>query len=110
MLCSASSGFGFSEALARLGVERRLFTAGPRKAQLDPFSPAQPADVARRDAMLKDVHAAFSAAVLARRGAALRRAGKLSDDAACSGEVWTGAEAARLGIVDAVGDAGSLRR
>lgn len=92
-------------------MERRLLTAGKRKAQLDPFLSAQPVDVARRAAMLRDVHAAFSAAVLERRGAALRRCGALSEQDACSGEVWTGAEAARLGIVDGVGDLGpTLRR
>jgi len=97
--------------LSRLGVERRLYTAGPRKAQLDPFLPAAPAAVARRDAMLRDVHASFAQAVLQRRGRALRRCGALSDADACSGEVWTGGEAARLGVVDAVGDLGpTLRR
>ena len=61
--------------------------------------------------MLRDVHAAFSAAVLQRRGEALRRCGALSDEEACSGEVWTGAEAARNGMIDGVGDMGpTLRR
>ena len=108
---AASSGFGFADALARLGVERRLYTAGARKAALDPFLPPQPGAVARRDAMLRDVHAAFAAVVLQRRGEALRRCGVLGEEDACSGEVWTGAEAARNGMVDAVGDIGpTLRR
>ena len=91
-------------------MERRLYTAGARKGALDPFLPPQPGAVARQDAMLRDVHAAFSAAVLQRRGEALRRCGVLSQEHACSGEVWTGAEAARNGMVDAVGDLGLTLR
>jgi ClpP class serine protease len=82
--------------------------AGAHKAQLDPFTPEQPAEAARRRALLAGVHAGFCRDVLARRGARLR--GGLTRDEACSGQLWSGAEAAANGMVDAVGDLGPVLR
>jgi ClpP class serine protease len=80
----------------------------PRAAERFPLAGAPQA--ARRREMLARVHASFSDVVWSRRGDALRRRGLLSRDAACSGEVWTGAEAAANGMVDAVGDLGPVLR
>ena len=65
-------GFGFTGALARLGVERRLYTAGENKARLDPFSPERPEDVAFVQRLMADLHERFKAWVRDRRGARLQ--------------------------------------
>lgn len=89
-----AAGFGFHEAIARLGVERRVHTAGRSKSMLDPFRPEKPEDVARLDRLLAPIHAAFIAQVRA------RRAGKLADADLFTGEVWSGREAVDLGLID----------
>ena len=61
-------GFGFSDLLARFGVERRLYTAGANKGRLDPFSPEKPEDVAFVQELLASLHERFKAWVRARRG------------------------------------------
>jgi len=102
-----SAGFGFHELIARLGIRRRLYTAGERKAMLDPFLEENPADVERLKALQREVHEAFKAYVRARRGAKL----KLPEDELFSGEFWTGKRALELGLVDGIGDLrGTLRR
>lgn len=92
-----AAGFGFHEAIAKLGVERRVHTAGRSKSLLDPFRPEKPEDVARLDRLLAPIHAAFIAQVRARRGAKLADAGDLF-----TGEVWSGNEAVDLGLVDGI--------
>src|ERR1044072_4862146 len=62
-------GFGFQDLIKRIGVERRLYTAGEHKATLDPFLPENPDDVARLKALQREVHAIFIALVKGRRGA-----------------------------------------
>lgn len=109
IFCDASSlvgsigvvggGFGLVELAAKLGVERRVYTAGLRKNRLDPFAPERAEDVARYDEMLREIHAAFIALVQARRGARLGAHPLLFE-----GEVFTGAEAVRLGLVDGLGE------
>jgi signal peptide peptidase SppA len=102
-----AASFGFEDLLRRLGVRRRLYTAGERKSLLDPFGPEKPDDVARLRALQDEIHANFRAWVGARRGS--RLAG--DPQALYSGEFWTGARARELGLVDALGDARSdLRR
>jgi serine protease SohB len=91
--------FGFSEALQRLGVERRVYTAGRDKGMLDPFQPLDPEDVARLRTILEDVHAAFKAEVRARRGERLTAA----DAELFEGQVWTGRRAVELGLIDGLG-------
>jgi len=101
-----SSGFGFHELIERIGVRRRLYTAGEKKSLLDPFKPESPEDEARLRAVQGEIHAEFVAWVRARRGARLR-----DDDATLfSGEFWTGRRAVALGLADAIGDLrGTLR-
>src|SRR5215467_3620782 len=67
-----SAGFGFSELLRRVGVNRRLYTAGDRKALLDPFLAEDPAGVERLTLIQRDIHASFKELVRARRGAKLK--------------------------------------
>lgn len=98
--------FGFDKAIEKLGIERRLYTSGERKAMLDPFLPEKPADVERLKAIQHEVHENFIALVKARRGA------KLSSHEIdlFSGEFWTGTRALALGLVDAIGDLRSALR
>ncbi|CAL9659871.1 hypothetical protein SUDANB95_06926 [Actinosynnema sp. ALI-1.44] len=93
-----SAGFGLNGLLERHGVERRVYTAGEHKVRLDPFKPEKPEDVEWLRGLHTDLHGQFVEWVKERRGA------KLSADADLfSGEVWTGAKAAELGLVDGVG-------
>jgi serine protease SohB len=98
--------FGFHGLLDKLGVERRLYTSGERKAMLDPFLPEKPEDVERLKTIQREIHAMFIGLVKERRG------GKLSgpEDALFSGEFWTGAKALELGVVDRLGDMRSFLR
>ena len=95
-----SSSFGFNRAIERLGIERRVYTAGISKATLDPFLPEKPDDVARLTAVQQDVHDAFIAIVKERRGARL----KGSDSDLFSGAFWSGPKARDLGLVDGLSD------
>ncbi len=90
-----SSGFGFVDTLDKLGIERRLTTAGNHKAMLDPFSPADPVDQKILQDIVDDIHAQFIAAVEAGRGSRLQAGADLF-----SGRVWSGREAVRLGLAD----------
>ena len=92
--------FGFDKLLEKIGVERRIYTAGERKVMLDPFLPEKPDDVERIKAVQQDIHAHFIALVKE------RRAGRLTGDDATlfSGEFWTADRARSLGLVDAIGD------
>ena len=102
-----SGGFGFDQAIARLGVERRLRTAGTEKSFLDPFRPERAEDVARLEDLLAKLHEEFKAWVRARRGDRL----KATEDALFTGRFWTGREAVALGLADGLGDAeGEARR
>ncbi len=98
-------GFGFAEAMRKLGIERRLLTAGERKGFLDPFSPARPEDLAHMKRLLEQVHAQFVEAVREGRGDRLK-----DDPQIFSGLIWTGEEAVRLGLVDGLGSAGYVAR
>ncbi len=94
-----SAGFGFTKALERLGVERRVHTAGENKAMLDPFQPEDPEDVARLRRLQDEMHATFKDWVRARRGDRLK-----GDDATLfQGEFWTGRRGLELGLVDGLG-------
>jgi len=101
-----SAGFGFPELLQRLGVERRVHAAGARKSMLDPFRPENPDDVARLEALQREIHDSFKAQVRARRGARL----KADDETLFSGEFWTGRRALELGLIDGLGDLRSVMR
>ncbi len=95
-----SGGFGFDKAIEKLGVERRVYTAGNNKAILDPFKPENPDDVARLKALQTEIHNQFIAHVTDRRGA------KLTGDEKdlFSGAFWTGATAATFGLIDGLGE------
>ena len=94
-----SSSFGFVEALKKLGVERRLHTAGQNKAILDPFKPENEADVARLKQLQLEIHDVFINLVKASRGT------RLADDPDLfTGAFWTGAKAVSLGLADGLGD------
>jgi signal peptide peptidase SppA len=94
-----SAGFGFTGLLERLGVQRRVHTAGAHKVRLDPFSPESDEDVEWLRGLHTELHEQFIELVRQRRG------GKLTgtDDDLFSGEVWTGRRALELGLVDGLG-------
>ena len=96
-----AAGFGFSEAIGRLGIERRLYTAGENKARLDSFSPEKQEDVDWLMGLQDEIHTYFKSLVRERRG---RRLPKEGPDL-FNGDVWLGEKAAELGLIDAVGDA-----
>ncbi len=100
-------GFGFTELIERLGVQRRLYTAGTNKARLDPFSPERGDDVAFVKTVMGDLHARFKDWVRSRRGDRLR-----ADEAALFDGGWfLGDRAMALGLVDGFGDLdGVVRR
>ncbi|RME16232.1 MAG: S49 family peptidase [Alphaproteobacteria bacterium] len=99
------AGFGLNDFIARHGIERRVYTAGEAKSQLDPFKPENPDDVARIKAIGADIHEAFIAHVKEARGA------RLSDDRRLfTGEFWTGTRAVELGLVDGIGHLNDVLR
>jgi len=98
--------FGLQELIRKIGVERRLYTAGEHKAMLDPFLPENPDDVARLKAIQREIHAIFIQLVKKSRGARLKGA----DDVLFTGEYWAGETAVSLGLADAVGDLRSTLR
>src|ERR1700710_3062477 len=98
--------FGFVDLIKRIGVERRLYTAGEHKATLDPFLPEDPDDVARLKMIQREIHAIFIALVKGSRGARLKGA----DDVLFSGEYWAGETSVSLGLADAIGDIRSTLR
>ena len=101
-----SAGFGFPELLQRLGIERRIHTAGDKKSMLDPFQAEKPKDVARLKGIQKDLHESFQALVRERRGGRL----KGGEKALFSGEFWTGKKALELGLVDGIGELRQVMR
>jgi len=98
--------FGFQEAIKRLGIERRLYTAGAHKAMLDPFLPENPDDVAKLKAIQREIHQIFISLVKESRGARL----KGSDDTLFTGEYWAGESSIALGLADSIGDLRSTLR
>jgi len=101
-----AAGFGFSEAIDKLGIERRLYTAGENKARLDPFSPEKEEDVAWLKGLQGDIHEYFKSLVEERRGRRLNR--KEAD--LYTGDVWLGQKALELGLIDGLGDARTVLR
>ena len=92
--------FGFDKLIAKVGIERRLYTSGEHKAMLDPFLPEDPDDVERLKKLQREIHQDFIALVKSRRGAKLT--GPEND--LFSGEYWTGRGALKLGLIDGIGD------
>jgi signal peptide peptidase SppA len=98
--------FGFQDLIKKIGVERRLYTAGEHKAMLDPFLPENPEDVARVKALQREIHAIFIALVKQSRGGRLKGA----DQVLFTGEYWAGETSVSLGLADAIGDLRSTLR
>jgi signal peptide peptidase SppA len=98
--------FGFQELIKKIGVERRLYTAGAHKAMLDPFLPENPDDVARVKALQREIHAIFIALVRQSRGDRLKGA----DDVLFTGEYWAGETSVSLGLADEIGDLRTVLR
>ena len=97
--------FGFVDTLQKLGVTRRLITAGKNKDFMDAFTPLSPEDVAHAQTMLNEVHQQFIAAVEEGRGKRLKHNPELF-----SGLAWTGTSAKKLGLIDAFGTVNSVAK
>lgn len=100
------AGFGFVGTLEKLGVERRVHTAGINKSTLDPFLPEKPSDVERIKQFELDIHKVFIDVVKTRRGAKL----KADDDVLFTGEWWPGMRGIELGLIDTIGDIHEILR
>ena len=98
-------GFGFVETMKKLGVERRLYTAGVHKGYLDPFSPSKEEDVQHHQGMLAEIHRQFIDTVKQGRGARLK-----NDPDLFSGLIWTGEQGVALGLVDGLGSSDYVAR
>ena len=99
------SGFGFVDAIEKLGVERRLLQAGENKDFMDPFSPLKQKDIQHIDTLLADIHQQFIDVVKEGRGDRL-----VDDDKLFSGLIWTGEQAIELGLVDELGSSSYVAR
>ncbi|MDO5653549.1 MAG: signal peptide peptidase SppA [Brachymonas sp.] len=98
-------GFGFTGTMEKLGVERRLLTAGENKGLLDPFSPADPEQQAHVQTMLNQIHQQFIDVVRKNRGERLKETPEMF-----SGLIWTGQQAVDMGLADQLGSLGSVTR
>lgn len=98
--------FGFTELMKKIGVERRLYTAGERKVILDPFLPERPEDVEHLKTLQQQIHGTFIELVKNRRGARLRG----SEAELFSGAFWSGERAVEFGLADRMGDIRSYLR
>jgi signal peptide peptidase SppA len=102
-----TAGFGFVDAMRKVGVERRVYTSGESKVILDPFQPEKPEDVARLRAIQEEVHDHFIEIVRTRRGEVLA---KDKDAEIFSGQFWSGKTGVALGLADRTGDLRSVLR
>lgn len=98
-------GFGFTGLMEKLGIERRLMTAGENKAMLDPFSPQNPEQSAYIQNMLGEIHGQFIEVVKRGRGARLKETPDMF-----SGLVWSGPRAVELGLADGLGSLDTVAR
>jgi protease-4 len=99
------NGFGFTGLMEKLGVERRLITAGENKAMLDPFSPLDEKDKQHVQVLMKDVHEQFISVVREGRGPRLKETPEMF-----SGLIWTGQKSVELGLADGIGSLESVAR
>lgn len=98
-------GYGFTEVMKKVGVERRLLTAGENKAMLDPFSPVNPKHQAYAQSMLDEIHEQFKTVVREGRGNRLKET-----DETFSGLFWSGEQSIKIGLADALGSADYVAR
>ena len=99
------SGFGFVDAIDKLGVERRVLESGDNKSFMDPFTPLRDEEVAHVEGLLDEIYEQFKAVVRKGRGDRL-----IEDDIVFSGLIWTGEKAVELGLVDELGSASYVAR
>ena len=99
------AGFGFVEALQKLGIERRVLHAGENKSLMDPFTPLREEEVKHMDGLLQNVYGQFVEVVKKGRGNRLK-----DDPALFSGLIWTGEQSLQMGLVDGLGSAGYVAR
>ena len=97
--------FGFVDTMKKLGIERRLYTAGKSKGFLDPFTPSKPADVEHVKLLLESIHQQFISAVQQGRGERLHE-----NDSLYTGLVWTGEESIPMGLADEIGSTSYVAR
>lgn len=98
--------FGFQDLIKKIGIERRLYTSGDHKSQLDPFLPENADDVARLKTIQREIHDTFIALVKQSRGSRL----KGDEDYLFTGEYWAGERSVKLGLVDELGDLRTVLR
>lgn len=99
------NGFGFTDTMEKLGVERRLLTAGDHKGYMDPFSPQNPEETAFTHIMLNEIHQQFIHSVQLGRGKRLK-----NDPKIFSGLIWTGVDSKNLGLIDGFASSGTVAR
>ena len=99
------SSFGFVDAMKKLGIERRVITAGENKAMLDPFSPLDNSSREKAAVLVESIHEQFISAVRSGRGERLNESDELF-----SGTVWTGEQGIEIGLVDELGDTSFVAR
>ena len=100
-----AAGFGFTDLIAKLGIERRVYTAGEKKVTLDAFKPEVPEDIAHLISLQAEIHETFIDLVRERRGSRLKPGEDLF-----TGLFWTGKRGVDLGLADSIGDIrGTLR-
>jgi protease-4 len=99
------NGFGFVDTMKKLGIERRLYTAGEHKGFLDPFSPPNADEVKHVKRMLENIHQQFIHAVKTGRGDRLK-----DDKNLFTGLIWTGEESQKLGLVDGLASSSQVAR
>jgi protease-4 len=98
-------GFGFSDVMDKVGVERRLMTAGSNKGMMDPFSPRNPTQEGYAQAMLDQIHQQFISVVRHGRGKRLKET-----EETFSGLFWNGEQAVKLGLADKMGSLDKIAR
>jgi len=101
-----AAGFGFTGLIKKIGVDRRVYTAGESKNILDPFKAENAGDIKRLKSLQKEIHESFKALVIKSRGDIL----KAAERKLFSGEFWTGAKALELGLIDGIGDMRAIMR
>ena len=99
------AGFGFVDAIEKLGIERRIYKAGKNKAFMDSFSPVDDSDVDHVKTLLEDIHQQFIRVVKEGRGERLK-----DDENLFTGLIWTGEDALDLGLIDGLGSASKVAR
>src|SRR3954466_11451413 len=100
------ASFGFAKLIDKIGIERRIYTAGTNKAMLDPFLPENPEHVARLKAIQEDIHASFIGLVKSRRGPKL----PAPEHDLFSGEYWAARKGVEYGLMQRIGDLRSTLR